>query len=263
MDSYDSTSDLTLSACTGNIAVSTHVKTQGETLMPQKVLFAWSGGKDSAFALHEIRKNADIEIAALLTTVTTEYDRISMHGVRRALLEEQAESIGLPLEQVPISPGCSNDDYEARMREVLTRYSESGVSAVVFGDIFLEDLRKYREENLAKVGMQGIFPLWKKDTTELAREFIRLGFKAAISCVDSQAIDGSFAGRTLDEELLRDLPPTADPCGENGEFHSFVYDGPIFRRPILHTKGEVVLRDERFYFCDFIPDARVLTVRGT
>jgi len=220
-------------------------------------LLAWSGGKDSAFALYEIRKNPDIEILALLTTVTEEYDRISMHGVRRTLLEEQAESIGLPLEKVLITPHVSNADYEAKMSEVLARYSDRGVSAVAFGDIFLEDLRKYREENLAKVGMHGVYPIWGRETLQLARDFINLGFKAVVTCADSQAIDGSFAGRAFDEQFLLDLPPTADQCGENGEFHSFVYDGPIFRRPILHTRGEVVLRDNRFYFCDLIPCRQV------
>lgn len=221
--------------------------------MTQKVLFAWSGGKDSVFALYEIRKKPDIEILALLTTVTEEYDRISMHGVRRTLLEEQAESIGLPLEKVLISPHSTNTEYAARMEEVLTCYSAKDVSAVVFGDIFLEDLRQYREGNLAKVGMHGIYPIWGRETSQLTRDFINLGFKAVVTCVDSQAIDGSFAGRAFDEQFLRDLPPTADPCGENGEFHSFVHDGPIFRLPILHTRGEVVLRDNRFYFCDLIP----------
>ena len=220
-------------------------------------MLAWSGGKDSAFALYEIRKNPDIEILALLTTVTEEYDRISMHGVRRTLLEEQAESIGLPLEKVLITPHVSNADYEAKMSEVLARYSDQGVSAVAFGDIFLEDLKKYREENLAKVGMHGVYPIWGRETLQLARDFINLGFKAVVTCADSQAIDGSFAGRAFDEQFLLDLPPTADQCGENGEFHSFVYDGPIFRRPILHTRGEVVLRDNRFYFCDLIPCRQV------
>jgi len=218
-----------------------------------KILFAWSGGKDSAMALHEIRKNPDIEVVALLTTVTRDYDRISMHGVRRELLRKQAESIGLPLEEVFISPKSSNEEYEAAMRETLERYKATGVEAVAFGDLFLEDLRKYREDKLAEVGMTGVFPLWMRDTSELAREFIFLGFKAVVSCADSQAGTGAFAGRDFDEQLLAELPGTCDPCFENGECHSFVYAGPIFSEPIAVKKGEVVLRDERFYYCDILP----------
>jgi len=204
-------------------------------------------------ALHELRTGGEHEVVALLTTITEDYDRISMHGIRRALVEEQALRIGLPLETVYITKDASNEDYEARMREMLTRYREEGISLVAFGDIFLEEVRKYREDNLAKVAMKGLFPLWKRDTAVLARAFIMAGFKAIITCVDTHQLDGSFAGRSFDESFLAELPPSVDPCGENGEFHSFVYDGPIFPKPIACTVGEVVLRNERFSYCDVLP----------
>ena len=221
--------------------------------MVEKIILTWSGGKDSALTLYELLKKQEYEIAALLTTVTEGYDRISMHGVQRILLEEQAESIGLPLEIIYITQNSSNEEYEARMKEKLMHYKSRGVESVAFGDIFLEDLRSYREENLSKVGMKGVFPLWKRDTAELARTFIELGFRAIVTCVDSDVLDGSFAGRVLDNQFLSDLPSEVDPCGENGEFHSFVYDGPIFRERIGYRKGEVILRDNRFYYCDLIP----------
>ncbi len=224
--------------------------------MSEKILFTWSGGKDSAMALHEIRKDAAYEISSLLTTVTEDYDRVSMHGVRRALLEEQAASLGLPLEKVFIPKSASDGEYQARMKDMLERYRAAGVSAAAFGDIFLEDLRRYREDNLSRIGMRAIFPLWKRDSAELARAFIHLGFKAVITCVDRLALDRTFAGRTFDEGFLSDLPSSVDPCGENGEFHSFVYGGPPFRREISFTKGESVLRDSRFWYCDLIPPAQ-------
>ena len=221
--------------------------------MTEKALLNWSGGKDSALALHELVNNNSYEVAALLTTVTEDYDRISIHGVRRSLLEKQAQSLSLPLEIVSITKNATNEEYEAKMRETLTRYKNQGVLSAVFGDIFLEDIREYREKNLSQVGMKAVFPIWKRDTSELARNFITLGFKAVVTCVDSHALDGSFVGREYDERFLADLPSSVDPCGENGEFHSFVYDGPIFRERMPHKKGEVVLRDDRFYFCDLIP----------
>jgi len=219
----------------------------------KKVLFAWSGGKDSAMALSEIRKNADYDIAALMTTVTEDYDRVSMHGIRRELVELQAESVGLPLEKVLITKDADNAEYEDRMREFLMEHREKGVAGVVFGDIFLEDLRKYREEKLSLVEMEAVFPIWKRDTREMSRTFVDLGFRAVITCVDTEALDGGFSGREYDEVFLADLPENVDPCGENGEFHSFVYDGPVFREPIRWTRGEVVLRDNRFCFCDVVP----------
>ena len=220
--------------------------------MPENTIVSWSGGKDSAFALYEIQKGKMHTIQALLTTVTEGYDRISMHGVRRVLLESQADSLGIPLEKVFLSKRSSHEDYESKMGTVLGKYRARKTSSVVFGDIFLEDLRKYREEKLAGAGMKALFPIWKRNTHDLAREFISKGFKAIITCVDTKILDKSFAGRNFDINLLSDLPPGIDPCGENGEFHSFVYDGPIFKYPIPFKKGVTVLRDERFYYCDLL-----------
>jgi len=217
--------------------------------MKEKVLFAWSGGKDSAMALHEIRKDPAYKVVGLLTTVTEGYDRISMHGVRRELLEEQAESLGFPLEIVFIPKECSNCDYESIMRAALERKLESGVTSVCFGDIFLEELRKYRERNLSAVGMKGLFPLWKRNSRQLALNFINSGFKAVITCVDSDVLDRSFVGREYDEAFLSRLPAVADPCGENGEFHTFVYAGPMFRHSIDVTVGDRTVRDG-FVFAD-------------
>jgi len=218
----------------------------------EPVLFSWSGGKDSAMALYELRRKGRYRVAALLTTVTGDYDRISMHGVRRSLLEQQAAALGLPVEEVILPKDSSNDDYEAQMSDVLTRYKEQGVSSVVFGDIFLEDLKQYRERNLTKLGMKGVFPLWKRDTSDLMASLIGLGFKARTVCVDNHALGKGFVGRIIDEEFIADLPAGVDVCGENGEYHSFVYDGPIFDRCIPCKTGEVVLRDDRFYFCDLV-----------
>jgi uncharacterized protein (TIGR00290 family) len=218
------------------------------------VVFCWSGGKDSAMALHALRSPAqEYRVTSLLTTVTENYDRISMHGVRRVLLERQAESIGLPVHQVLIPPQCVNETYEARMKEALLTIFAQGVRHVAFGDIFLEDLRVYRKQNLAQVGMNALFPIWKRDTRELAQEFLRLGFRAIAVCVDPRVLDPSFAGRLLDASFFADLPPNVDPCGENGEFHTFVFDGPIFQAPIKIRAGEIVMRD-RFCFCDLLPE---------
>jgi uncharacterized protein (TIGR00290 family) len=219
----------------------------------KKSLFCWSGGKDSAFSLWEILKAKEFQIEALLTTVTKDYDRISMHGVRMELLEKQATLLGIPLEIVWISKDSSNEDYERQMNDALEKYRKRRVSNVIFGDIFLEDLRKYREEKLAAIKMKAVFPIWKRNTKELAREFIRANFKAVITCVDTKVLDASFAGREFNENLLSDLPATVDPCGENGEFHSFVVDGPIFKKPIFYSMGEKTLREQRFCFCDLIP----------
>jgi uncharacterized protein (TIGR00290 family) len=224
-----------------------------EARVPEDVLFCWSGGKDSAMALHALREQGDCRATALLTTITEEYDRISMHGVRRVLLERQAQSIGLPLHAVPIPPQCINAIYEQRMKEALAAHFARGVRRVVFGDIFLEDLRVYREKNLALAGMQAVFPIWKRDTRELAREFVRLGFRAITVCVDPRVLDASFAGRELDASFFEDLPFGVDPCGENGEFHTFVFDGPIFCAPIPVRVGEKVVRDG-FCFCDLLPE---------
>jgi uncharacterized protein (TIGR00290 family) len=218
------------------------------------VLVSWSGGKDSCLALREVQRTPNIRVEALLTTVTRDFDRISMHGVRRALLEQQAASLGIPLHQIFISKGATNDEYEAKMGEAFSLYRVQGTDAVVFGDLFLEDIRAYRERFLAKHNMVGLFPIWKRDTSELIREFIGLGFKTAVVCVDPAQLAPSFAGRVIDEEFLSQLPEDVDPCGENGEFHSFVFDGPCFKEPIRFTTGEIVFRDG-FWFCDLVPEA--------
>jgi uncharacterized protein (TIGR00290 family) len=215
----------------------------------EPVLFCWSGGKDSAMALHVLGQRRDWRVAALLTTVTEGYERISMHGVRRTLLLQQAQAIGLPLLEVRIPPQCVNATYEERMREVLLTQKESGVRCVAFGDIFLQDLREYRERNLAQAEMNAIFPIWKRDTRELAQEFCVMGFRAIVVCIDLKKLSSEFAGRELDQSFFRDLPAGVDPCGENGEFHTFVYDGPIFAKAIAIERGELMERDG-FYFCD-------------
>ncbi|KPK35643.1 MAG: ATP-binding protein [Phycisphaerae bacterium SG8_4] len=223
--------------------------------MKEKVLLAWSGGKDAALALHELRKSGQYEVTALLTTITRDYDRVCMHGVRSILLEQQAESLGLPVETMFISKNASNEEYESSMRQILEKYQAQGVCGVVFGDIFLQDLRQYREERLSQIGMKGLFPIWKRDTAELACTFIDLGFQAVVTCADSNLLDSTLVGRPFDEQFLSMLPEAVDPCGENGEFHSFVCDGPMFQQQIPHATGEVVLRENGFYYCDLVPAA--------
>jgi uncharacterized protein (TIGR00290 family) len=220
--------------------------------MREKIIFSWSGGKDCALAYYYIQTEEAYEIVSLLTTVTEGYERVSMHGVRRELLERQAESLGAPLHKVYIPGDCTDREYESRMEEALSLYRSEDPPAFVFGDIFLEDLRRYREKNLAKRGMKALFPLWKRDTQELVQRFIELGFKAIVTCVDSRVLDSSFVGKQIDQNLVERLPSGVDPSGENGEFHSFVYDGPIFQQRIRISVGEVVLRDS-FYFCDLLP----------
>jgi uncharacterized protein (TIGR00290 family) len=220
---------------------------------PEPMLFCWSGGKDSAMALYTLLERSDVQIVALLTTVTEGYERISMHGVRRELLELQAHSIGLPLHEVRIPPQCVNPVYEARIEEALRTHFDRGVRRVVFGDIFLEDLRAYREKNLARIGMTALFPLWRRDTRELIRSFHDNRFRAIAVCIDPQVLDPSFAGRELDESFFHDLPAHADPCGENGEFHTFAFEGPIFHSPIRVRTGEIVTRDG-FVFCDLLSE---------
>jgi uncharacterized protein (TIGR00290 family) len=223
--------------------------------MRKPVVFSWSGGKDSAMALHVLLRDPQFEVVALLTTVTEGFDRISMHGVRRELLRRQAESIGLPLEEVRIPPQCVNSIYEARMAEAVLRFRERGVLHFAFGDIFLEDLRAYREKKLLQADMTALFPLWKIDTRELAARFLSDEFRAIAVCVDPAKLGASFAGRELDAAFFRDLPTGVDPCGENGEFHTFVFDGPIFRSPIPVQVDQVVERDS-FVFCDLLPDIK-------
>jgi uncharacterized protein (TIGR00290 family) len=219
---------------------------------PKPVLLSWSGGKDSSLTLDALRKSSEWEPAGLLTTVTEGYDRISMHGVRRSLLEQQASRIGLPLTVVTIPAASSNESYEQRMGEALKGAREEGILTVAFGDLFLEDVRSYRERMLATVGMSAIFPLWRLPTDQLAKDFIADGFRAVLTCVDTEQLAADFAGREYDPALLEDLPSTADSCGENGEFHTFVYDGPIYTHPISVTRGDRVLRDSRFMYCDLL-----------
>jgi uncharacterized protein (TIGR00290 family) len=212
---------------------------------------SWSGGKDSALTLWTLRREG-VEPEALITTVTDVYERISMHGVRRELLARQADAAGIPLVEVRIPPACVNEVYEARMAQAFASPPLSDVEAVAFGDLFLEDVRAYRERRLAANNMRGLFPLWERDTGVLAREFIAAGFQAIIACLDPRVLDASFAGRAYDGQLLAELPAIVDPCGENGEFHTFVHAGPIFAEPIACETGEVLERDG-FVFCDVIP----------
>jgi uncharacterized protein (TIGR00290 family) len=216
---------------------------------------SWSGGKDSAMALHELFKANVYDVVALLTSVSEEYRRISHHGVREELLERQAEAIGVPLDKVylPSENGqpCTNDVYERIMGDVMAKYKTRGVDTVAFGDLFLEDLRAYRERNLAKTDMRGVFPLWKRNTAELAKDVMARGFKGYLSCVEGKVGPG-FAGRAYDEDLVAALPAGIDPCGEYGEFHTFVYDGPIFKHPVTVSVGEIVTRDGRHY-ADLLP----------
>jgi uncharacterized protein (TIGR00290 family) len=223
--------------------------------MNRQVVMSWSGGKDSAFALDELLRGGEYEVVALLTSVSSEYRRISHHGVREELLESQARAIGIPLEKVYLpsvdGKACGNDVYEGIMGSVMARYKARGVDLVAFGDLFLEDLRAYRERNLAKAQMSALFPVWKRDTTSFAREVIGRGFNGYLSCVEGKVGPG-FAGRAYDEDLLNDLPAGTDPCGEYGEFHSFVWDGPIFKSPVAVKVGEIVVRDGRHY-ADLLP----------
>jgi len=220
----------------------------------QPVLLSWSGGKDSCLALWELQHDGDLRVEALLTTVTKDYGRISMHGVRRSLLQRQAEVLGLPLHEVQIPKGASNADYEAEFGRALSRYRSLGVDRIAFGDLFLEEIRAYRQRLLSALGMTGLYPLWGRDTRRLIREFIRLGFRTVVVCVDPTKLDPRFAGRIIDERFLDEIPASVDPCGENGEFHTFVFDGPLFSAPVRFSLGEVVLRDS-FWFCDLLPQA--------
>jgi uncharacterized protein (TIGR00290 family) len=212
----------------------------------------WSGGKDSCQALREIQRAPNMRVEALLTTLTRDYDRISMHGVRRILLERQAASLGLPLHQILISKGATNEEYESKMGEAFSAYRAKGINSVAFGDLFLQDIRAYRQRLLAKHDMAGLYPIWGRDTSRLIREFLDAGFKTAVVCVDPAQLDPSFVGRVIDSEFLAQLPHHVDPCGENGEFHTFVFDGPSFKDPVRFNFGEIVCRDS-FWFCDLLP----------
>lgn len=225
----------------------------------EKVVLAWSGGKDSAMALYALLKSGRYDVESLLTTICEQYRRISHHGVRVELLKQQAEAIGINLHELYL-PGanCSMEDYEAAMEKAMLEYKEKGILTVAFGDIFLQDLREYRQRNLSKVGMRAIFPIWHRNTSEIVRTFIDLSFRAYLTCVDGEKLGKEFAGRQIDADLIRDLPDGVDPCGENGEFHSYVYDGPIFRKPINLSVGGVVMRDAR-YFADLVPIQEQIT----
>jgi len=240
--------------------------------MKEKIIFCWSGGKDSALALNRLLREGRYEVVSLLTTCNEYFQRVSMHGVRLELLERQAQSIGLPLEKVFVSQRSSNEEYQQKM----SAHQARGVTGCAFGDIFLEDLKRWREENLVRVGMRGIFPIWKEDSRALLGEFFALGFGTVICCVNDAWLDETAAGRTIDEEFIRSLPANVDPCGENGEFHSFAFAGPVFKEPVKFTVGEKVYRPvevthpadsnssyvcpssgpratKGFWFCDLLP----------
>ena len=224
-------------------------------MVAEDVVLSWSGGKDSAMALNVLRRDPSIKVAYLLTTVTNDYGRVSIHGVRRSVLAMQAESIGNNLFEVMLPAQCSNETYQARMVAALTSPPLADIDMHAFADLFLEDVRAYRENNLQQLGKAAIFPLWGRDTSALAREFIALGFRAVIVCLDPTLLSRDFAGRQYDESFLEDLPDDVDPCGENGEFHTFVYDGPTFAKPVEISLGEEVVRDG-FVFQDLLPGQR-------
>jgi len=223
--------------------------------MAEPILLSWSGGKDSALALAALREDPAVGVVALLTTLTRGLHRVAVHGVRAELLRAQAASIGLPLVEVEIPPHCRDEEYDAALRTALDgiRGRHPALRRVAFGDLLLEDIRAYREERLAAAGMEAVFPIWGTDTSALARSFVDRGFRARLVCVDTSQLDGGFAGEPLDHHLIRRLPESVDPCGENGEFHTFVWDGPIFRRPVKHRVGERTLDGERFVRCDLLP----------
>jgi uncharacterized protein (TIGR00290 family) len=217
--------------------------------MAAPVVFSWSAGKDSAFGLWTLLRDPAFEVRFLLTTITEGYDRVSLSGVREALLDRQADAVGLPLIKVRIPPACANELYEQRMASALTAEAIAGIDHVAFSDLFLADVRAHREKRLAQLGMRGVFPLWGRDTSGLAEEMLASGFRAIVVCVDRRVLDRSFVGRAFDESFLADLPSDIDPCGENGEFHTFVSDAPNFREAIACRTGEVVARGS-FVYCD-------------
>jgi uncharacterized protein (TIGR00290 family) len=229
--------------------------------MREPIVLSWSGGKDSSLALAALQADSTVEVVALLTSVTRGYERISIHGVRRTLLEAQARALGLPLFEVALEPASSNAAYEAAFRTAAheLRAQFPALTRIAFGDLFLSDVRAYRETLLASVGLTAHFPLWSLDTRELAEQFVALGYRARLVCVDTTQLASSFAGREFDATLLADLPASVDPCGERGEFHTFVSDGPIFGTPVRHGLGEVVMREERFAYCDLLDDSSELT----
>jgi uncharacterized protein (TIGR00290 family) len=218
-----------------------------------KTLLSWSSGKDSAWSLHVLRNSREVEVVGLLTTVNELYVRVAMHAVRLELLEAQAEAAGLPLWKIPIPSPCTNGEYEAAMLAAIERAKSEGIDTFAFGDLFLEDIRRYREERLKETGVAPIFPIWARPTKELAEEMIAASLRARVTCVDPKQLPASFAGREFDGEFFADLPSTVDPCGERGEFHTFAYDGPMFRHPVPVRSGEIVERDG-FVFADLLLD---------
>jgi len=219
----------------------------------KKVLLSWSSGKDSVWALHVLRQQPAFEVAALLTTFNSAADRVAMHAVRRSLVEMQAAKTGIPLWSVELPWPCSNAEYEERMRGIWERAISEGITVVAFGDLFLQDIRDYRERQLQGTGLEPLFPVWQVPTVKLARDMIAAGVRAKVTCVDPGQVERSFAGRDYDETLLNSLPMSADPCGENGEFHTFVYDAPVFSEAIAVRTGEIVERDG-FVFADVLPE---------
>jgi uncharacterized protein (TIGR00290 family) len=222
--------------------------------MKTKILLSWSSGKDCAWALHVLRQQGEYEIAGLLTTVNSAFDRVAMHSTRRVLVEMQAQAAGLPLTVAPLPWPCSNAHYELAMKNVCEQAVSQGITGIAFGDLFLADVRAYRERQLRGTGLEPLFPLWQIPTDELAQQMISSGLKAKIVCVDPRQFAKEFIGRDFDQSFLEDLPPGVDPCGENGEFHSFVYAGPMFHRELAITAGEIVERDG-FWFSDVLPSA--------
>lgn len=220
--------------------------------VPTPVVLSFSGGKDSTLALATLLADPSVDVVALLTTVNERYQRASLQGIRREVITAQADAIGIPVKIVELPDPCPNEAYDAAMAAACQAFADSGVRTFAFGDVYLEDVRRYREERLLRAGYEARFPLWGRASSELAREFIAQGFRAIVTCVDTQQLDPSFAGRFFNGDFLSDLPPTVDPCGERGEFHTCVVDGPIFRWPLDVVLGERVVREERFFYCDVL-----------
>ncbi|WP_316568183.1 diphthine--ammonia ligase [Neobacillus sp. YIM B06451] len=217
--------------------------------MKERIAISWSGGKDSCFALYKLLQSDEYIVDSLFTTITEEYSRVSIHGVRESLLDKQAESLGFPLRNLYIPANCSNEVYQARMSGMLESLKKDGVTAVMFGDILLEDVKEFRADQVREHGLKGVFPLWGKNTVDLIQEFLSLGFETITTCIDTEKLDSPFLGRVIDERFLNELPAAVDPCGENGEFHTFCFDGPLFKRKVDFTIGEKVDKG-RFHFCD-------------
>jgi uncharacterized protein (TIGR00290 family) len=222
--------------------------------MREPIILSWSGGKDSALALGALREDPRYDVVGLLTSVTSGYDRVAIHGVRRTLLDAQSHALDIPLHEFTLEPACSNDDYEAAFLAAVARLRNAhpSLERLAFGDLFLSDVRSYRERLLARAGLSAEFPLWNQDTTVLAARFIEAGYKARLVCVDTTQLSATFAGRAFDAALLSELPASVDPCGERGEFHTFVSDGPVFRTPVTCFVRDVVMRNNRFAYCDLV-----------